>query len=147
MILASEEATARFGSALALQLRIGDVFMLNGEMGAGKTALSRGILRGLGFEGDVPSPTFPIMISYDRPDVSLPLAHVDLYRLDHADDLIELGLDEMLMDGALIVEWPDLLPDRIKRDALVLTLEKQSENARRLTAHVPPSWQDRWSTL
>ena len=144
MILISEEATALLGSRLALQLRGGDIVLLNGEMGAGKTALSRGVLRGLGYEGDVPSPTFPILISYDAPDVSLPLAHVDLYRLDDASDLFELGLDDMLTDGAMIVEWPGLLPDRMKRDALNLTLEKLSECERRLTATVPPAWQGRW---
>jgi tRNA threonylcarbamoyladenosine biosynthesis protein TsaE len=147
MILANEEATDQLGRALAAKLRAGDVILLNGEMGAGKTALSRGIVRGLGFEGDVPSPTFPILISYDAPDVSLPLAHVDLYRLDDVEDLEELGLDEMLVDGALIVEWPGLLPDRIKRDALNLTLEKLDESERSLTALVSPSWQDRWPTL
>ncbi len=147
MILASEEATDKLGRAMAKRLRSGDVILLNGEMGAGKTALSRGILRGLGFDGDVPSPTFPILISYDAPDVSLPLTHVDLYRLDDAEALEELGLDEMLMDGALIVEWPGLLPDRIKRDALNLTLEKLDESDRRLTALVPPSWQDRWPII
>lgn len=147
MILASEAATDQLGRALGAKLRVGDVILLNGEMGAGKTALSRGILRGLGFDGDVPSPTFPILISYDAPDVSLPLAHVDLYRLEDADDLEELGLDEMLLDGALIVEWPSLLPDRIKRDALNLTLEKLDESERRLTALVSPSWQDRWPII
>jgi tRNA threonylcarbamoyladenosine biosynthesis protein TsaE len=146
MILGSEQATDRFGRALALKLRAGDIILLMGEMGAGKTAFSRGVLRGLGFEGDVPSPTFPILISYEAPDVSLPIGHVDLYRLDDASDLVELGLDEMLLDGVLIVEWPDLLPDRIKRDALHLTLEKLSDEERRLTANVPPSWQDRWPT-
>ncbi len=147
MILASEAATDQLGRALASHLKSGDIILLNGEMGAGKTALSRGIIRGLGFDGDVPSPTFPILISYDAPDVSLPLAHVDLYRLEDADDLEELGLDEFLLDGALIVEWPGLLPDRITRDALSLTLEKHSDYERRLTAHVSPSWQDRWPIL
>ena len=144
MILGSEEETSEIGRALAKQLRAGDIILLNGEMGAGKTALSRGVLRGLGYDGDVPSPTFPILISYDAPDVFLPLAHVDLYRLDDANDLIELGLDDMVEGGAMIVEWPGLLPDRMKRDALNLTLEKLSECERRLTANVPPAWQGRW---
>lgn len=144
MILSDESETAQLGRTLARELRAGDIILLNGEMGAGKTALSRGILRGLGFEGDVPSPTFPILIHYDAPDVSLPLAHVDLYRLDDASNLIELGLDDMLTDGVMIVEWPGLLPDRMKRDALNLTLEKLSECERLLTANVPPSWQERW---
>src|SRR3954447_12910305 len=119
MILLSDEgATERFGCALAGQLRAGDTVALSGSLGAGKTTLARGVLRGLGFAGDVASPTFPIVQVYDT---APPLWHVDLYRIEHADELEELGLDDARLDAVLLIEWPERLP-RLWADALRLTL-------------------------
>src|SRR5687767_7678536 len=112
-------ATEAFGAALAAMLRPGDVVALSGPLGAGKTTLARGILRGLGHGGEVPSPTFNIVVTYEPPDVRLPAWHVDLYRIELAGELEELGLDEALAEGALIVEWPERFPD-LWPEALVL---------------------------
>lgn len=137
------EATEAFGRALAPLLRPGDVVALQGALGAGKTTLARGVLRGLGHQGDVASPTFPIIQSYDPPDTRIPLWHVDLYRIEQAQELDELGLDDALADAAMLIEWPERLP-RLWPHALRLTLTADAADSRALTAEVPPAWGSRW---
>ena len=140
IFLPDEAATERLGRALAAQLRACDAVALFGTLGAGKTTLARGVLRGLGFAGDVASPTFPIVQVYEtRP----PLWHVDLYRIEQPEELAELGLDEARLDGALLIEWPERLP-RLWPDTLRLTLDILPDGARALTAVVPPAWGGRW---
>ncbi|MBA4759229.1 tRNA (adenosine(37)-N6)-threonylcarbamoyltransferase complex ATPase subunit type 1 TsaE [Sphingosinicella sp.] len=145
MALADEAATDRFGRRLAARLVPGDVVLLSGDLGAGKTALARGILAGLGHVGEVPSPTFTLVQSYEVPGVRLPVWHVDLYRLEDPDEVEELGLDEILADGALVIEWPERAGARWP-EALHLTLTDSGEGSRRLTARVPPAWEARWPT-
>jgi tRNA threonylcarbamoyladenosine biosynthesis protein TsaE len=140
ILLQDEGATGRLGRALAGQLRAGDAVALFGTLGAGKTTLARGVLRGLGFAGDVASPTFPIVQVYETQP---PLWHVDLYRIEHPQELAELGLDEARLDAALLVEWPERLP-RLWSDALRLSLAIRPDGARALTADVPPAWGGRW---
>ena len=135
------------GHQLAGLARIGDVIALEGGLGAGKTTLARGILEGLGLEEEAPSPSFAIVQPYDVPDVRLPVAHVDLYRIDSPDEAEELALDEYLMDSLLIVEWPDRLGDDAWPDALRLHIAIEPDGARRLTACVPDAWTDRWSQI
>ena len=141
--LADAAATEAFGAALAPLLRPGDVVALFGSLGAGKTTLCRGILRGLGHDGDVASPTFPIVQAYGPPDTRLPLWHVDLYRIEDSSELEEIGLEEALEEAALLVEWPERLP-ALWPDALRLTLKVDADGARALTAQVPPAWGERW---
>src|SRR3546814_8242978 len=119
-MLSNPAATEALGARLGRQLRAGDTIALFGELGAGKTTLSRGILQGLGFKGEVASPTFPIVQTYDPPDVRLTLWHVDLYRIEDAQELEELALDEARGEGALVIEWPErfgpaLWPDSLRR--------------------------------
>ncbi len=141
--LADAEATEAFGRSLAPLLRAGDAIALFGRLGAGKTSLARGILQGLGFAGDVGSPTFPIVQVYEPPDLRLPVWHVDLYRIEDAAELEELGLEEALEDAALLVEWPDRLP-ALWPDTLRLALTDAAAAGRNLTAFVPAAWEDRW---
>ena len=136
------EATGALGAAIAPLLRPGDVVALYGDLGAGKTTLARGILHGLGHEGDVASPTFPIVVPYE--ELKLPVWHVDLYRIEDPADIDELALEEALDGGALIVEWPERLGGRLWPDALRLVLSRAGEGARALTADVPPAWGGRW---
>jgi len=140
ILLADEGETERLGRALAGRLRAGDAVALFGTLGAGKTTLARGVLRGLGFAGDVASPTFPIVQVYET---APPLWHVDLYRIERAGELAELGLDEARLDAALLIEWPERLP-RLWADALRLSLAIRPDGARALTAEVPPAWGGRW---
>jgi tRNA threonylcarbamoyladenosine biosynthesis protein TsaE len=141
--LADADATEAFGHSLAARLRAGDAIALFGGLGAGKTTLSRGILRGLGHAGDVASPTFPIVQAYGPPDTRLPLWHVDLYRIEQESELEELGLDEARGYAAMLIEWPERLP-ALWPETLGLTLDVEADGARALTASVPPAWAARW---
>lgn len=115
----NEEELAVLAARLAGLLRAGDVVTLKGDLGAGKTALSRHIIRALaGFEEEVPSPTFTLVQVYDLPDFTL--WHFDLYRLAEEErDILELGWEDARRDGVALVEWPDRLggllpPDRLE---------------------------------
>jgi len=140
--LSDAGATEAFGQRLAAQLRAGDAVALFGALGAGKTTLARGILRGLGHVGDVASPTFPIVQTYEPPDTRISVWHVDLYRIEDASELAELGLDDAKRDAALLIEWPERLP-ALWPDALRLTLAVAGAG-RALTVEVPPAWGERW---
>lgn len=103
--LADLAAMERFGARLASRLRAGDVVALSGGLGAGKTTLARAILAALGHSGEVPSPTFTILETYDALDP--PVVHADFYRLERPAEAEELGLDDYREGRALIAEWPE----------------------------------------
>src|SRR3989442_10751869 len=96
------------GARIAIALRLGDTVALAGDLGAGKTTLARAILRALGVRDEVPSPTFTLVQSYDT---SPRIAHFDLYRLKSAREMEELGFEDALTDGAVLVEWPERAPE------------------------------------
>lgn len=100
-------ATAALGQLIAAGLRPGDVVALTGGLGAGKTTLARAIIAALGHTGEVPSPSFAIIETYDPPTVRLPLVHADFYRLERPEEADELGLDDYRDGAALIAEWPE----------------------------------------
>lgn len=140
LALADEAATINVGTRLAHALpgdTRGWLFLLQGELGAGKSTLARALIRGLGQEGPVPSPTYTLVEPYQL--ANGPVYHVDLYRIGSADELEFLGWDE-LGDGLTLVEWPEraahlsahadlLLQLRYDGDGRVLTLEACSERA------------------
>jgi tRNA threonylcarbamoyladenosine biosynthesis protein TsaE len=144
MLLDSAEATEQLGRVLADRLQVGDIVTLQGDLGAGKTTFARGVLHGLGFEGDVASPTFPIVQPYEGADMRLALWHVDLYRIADPEELVELGLEEARDHAALVIEWPERLGPALRADSLQLSLARTGEGKRSLTALVPPAWEGRW---
>ena len=144
MILRDPAATAAVGVMLAGLVRPGDVIALSGDLGAGKTTLVRGVLAGLGLESEAPSPSFAIVIAYAPPELRLPVWHVDLYRIENADEIEELGLDDAREDATLLIEWPDRLGAGLWPDALRLHLAVDQDGARRLTWNAPSSWEARW---
>lgn len=144
MRLADAEATAAAGAALAALLRPGDIVALSGGLGAGKTTFARGLLSALGLEEEAPSPSFAIVQPYEPPEVRLPVLHVDLYRLDEPEETDELGLDDALADGVLLIEWPERMGDRLWPETLRLSFVVEADGARRLTAEVPGAWETRW---
>jgi tRNA threonylcarbamoyladenosine biosynthesis protein TsaE len=141
ILLADADATEELGASIAPLLRRHDVIALYGDLGAGKTTLARGILRGLGFEGEVASPTFPIVQPYE--ELAIPVWHVDLYRIEDPAELAELALDEAREAAALLIEWPERLGGRLWPDALRLGLGRDA-GGRALTAGVPAAWGSRW---
>ena len=94
-----------FGARIAARLRAGDVVALSGGLGAGKTTLARAIIAALGHEGEVPSPTFTIVETYEALDP--PLVHADFYRLERPEEAAEIGLDDYRDGAVLIAEWPE----------------------------------------
>lgn len=143
MDLADAQATEAFGARLAAIVLPGDVIMLSGPLGAGKTSIARGLLSALGLEEEAPSPTFAIVQPYAPPETRLPVLHVDLYRIDDLAELEELGLDEARADSVLLIEWPERAPGHWP-DALALTLDFAPDGGRALTASVPAAWEGRW---
>jgi tRNA threonylcarbamoyladenosine biosynthesis protein TsaE len=139
------DALGRWGAALGRSLRPGDVVALSGALGAGKTTLARAVLAGAGHGGEVPSPTFSLVQVYD--DTSPPVAHADLYRLDSAAAAEALGLDDLLFDHALLVEWPERLGAMLWPDMLWLSLEGAGGPDRCLTWIAPAAWEQRWPPI
>ena len=140
--IASEADMASLAFSCAAVLRSGDVIALSGDLGAGKTSFARGLIRGLGWQGEVPSPTYTLVQSYDPPDVRIPVWHVDLYRLEVPDDADALGLFET--DAALIIEWPERLGARVPEEALRLHISGSGDAVRHLTWEAPKAWEGRW---
>ena len=128
----SVEETRALGERLAKQLCPGDVLLLDGDLGAGKSELTRGIARGLGIAGPVTSPTFTILQVHEGG--RLPLFHFDWYRLSGAEELYELSMDEYLYDnGVAVVEWPSMAQEVIPETHLRIRIEAPAENERRFT--------------
>ncbi|MFQ3578352.1 MAG: tRNA (adenosine(37)-N6)-threonylcarbamoyltransferase complex ATPase subunit type 1 TsaE [Verrucomicrobiia bacterium] len=123
------EETIALGAAFARGLTPGTVLLLAGDLGVGKTHLAKGIVEGLGYEGVVTSPTFPIIHEYATPQG--PVIHADLYRIDSESELLRLGLDQLLADAHVaLVEWAQKFPDFFPRSSLTITIEAPDAGTR-----------------
>jgi tRNA threonylcarbamoyladenosine biosynthesis protein TsaE len=117
----SPEATLEIARRVGTRLRAGDVVLLRGRLGAGKTQFVKGLARGLGIDSLVTSPTFTLLQVYPG---LVPMYHFDLYRLQHSAELAGIGFDEYLEgDGVSVVEWPDLFPDAMPSECLWIDIE------------------------
>ena len=127
----SPAETEAVGAALAAKLSPGAVIAYRGDLGAGKTAFTRGLARGLGIHDPVTSPTYTIVNEYLSG--KMPLFHFDMYRLNTADDLFDIGWDDYLERGGVCaVEWSENVEDALE-DPITVTIEKLSDNDRRIT--------------
>jgi tRNA threonylcarbamoyladenosine biosynthesis protein TsaE len=152
LVLRTETAedTRAVGAAIAPLLRARDVVVLTGELAAGKTTFVQGVAVGLGAQEHVASPTFTLVREYTSGRV--PLAHVDIYRLERIQEVLDLALDE-LEDGerVLMIEWGDAVEELLAEDRLKVELTTVGEpngEARRLTLGARgPSWGERWMGL
>jgi tRNA threonylcarbamoyladenosine biosynthesis protein TsaE len=127
----SAAETRALGEELSSSLRPGDVVVLEGELGAGKSELARGIARGLGVRETVTSSSFTILNVYESG--RYPLYHFDWYRLESADELYELGMDEYLGgDGIAVVEWAERCPEAVPENTIRITLDVTGEESRRI---------------
>ncbi|MBB5806155.1 tRNA threonylcarbamoyladenosine biosynthesis protein TsaE [Saccharothrix ecbatanensis] len=138
--------TEEFGRKLGGLVRGGDLVLLSGPLGAGKTALVRGLADGLGVTGRVSSPTFVIARVHEpAPDGrGVPLVHVDAYRLGgHLDELDDLDLDTDLVDAVVAVEWGEGAAERLSEDHLLIRLERRDDDVRIAHLHPHGAWTDR----
>ncbi|MDQ3680277.1 MAG: tRNA (adenosine(37)-N6)-threonylcarbamoyltransferase complex ATPase subunit type 1 TsaE [Actinomycetota bacterium] len=143
----SADDTRQLGALLASLALPGDVILLSGDLGAGKTTFAQGFARGLGVEDAVVSPTFTLVRDYQG---RLPLVHCDVYRLDHLQEVLDLGLGEMLDDGAVaLVEWGDVAAPALPPDYLEMRIQLSDTDAERWLAGraVGSSWVRRMDEL
>lgn len=136
----SIEETTSLARKVAVQLRLGDVLLLKGDLGAGKSTFARALIQSLcGKDTEVPSPTFTLVQTYDADEFTL--WHFDLYRLKHPEEVYELGIEEAYHNGVSLIEWPDRLGGQIPPGALELEFKYGvDENERTLSI---TGWDDR----
>lgn len=145
--LADEAATRALGARLARLARAGDVILLYGTLGTGKSTLARAFVRALtSADEEVPSPTFTLVQAYEAAPADI--WHFDLYRLDKPEDAFELGIEDAFVDGISLIEWPERLGNLVPRRRLEVALGAGAvETARRaiLTSHA--QWDERLKEL
>ena len=136
----TREDTQALGKRLSAGLRPGDVILLSGRMGAGKSEFARGVARGLGIVSAVPSPSFTILNAYD--EGRLPLYHFDWYRIGDESELTDMGLDEYIGgDGVCLIEWHERAEDLLPETALEVLLSPQEDGSRIITLIPHGDWE------
>ena len=145
--LPDEAATAGLAMRLAGFVRAGDVLLLHGDLGTGKTAFARALINALpGAQEEVPSPTFTLVQVYQRGD--LEVWHCDLYRLEASEEIEELGLEEAFVDALTLIEWPERLGPYCPRGALTVALKRGAgETARHMILSGDEHWAARLESL
>lgn len=147
LLTASAEETRDLGTGVATLLRPGDLVSLTGDLGAGKTTLAQGACRALGVREPVVSPTFTLVREYRGVH---PVHHMDVYRLERIQDVIDLGFEEMLDDGGIVfVEWGDAIESLMPDDHLTIELSLPEDgDVRRISVTGSgASWAERWERL
>lgn len=140
-----ERETSSLAASLAKTCRIGDCVLLQGDLGMGKTAFARGFIQALaGADIEVTSPTFTLVQTYPLPQNGM-VWHYDLYRLKSPDELPEIGLDDALLQGITLIEWPEIAQHYLPEDALTITLSAGAHASERMIAIAATSgaWQER----
>jgi len=127
----SVDHTEQIGKQIGQTLKIGSCVAMFGDLGAGKTAMTRGIAAGMGITDTVSSPTYTIVNEYLSGEI--PLIHIDAYRLKNADELFDLGFDEYLDRAAVVVEWSENVLPAIPENAMKVTLERIDGDERDIT--------------
>lgn len=138
--LSNAKETNRLGQTLAAILHAGDVVALKGDLGAGKTTLTRGLVQALCGDIEVPSPTYTLVQTYDAPNFVL--WHFDLYRIEHPDEIFELGWTETA-GGVAIVEWPERAEAHMPQHRLTVRLETIGDHRRAILEPAGEDWQNR----
>lgn len=132
MITHSAEETRTLGKKLSRHLQAGDVVLLQGDLGAGKSEMARGIARGLGIMGPVPSPSFTILNAYD--EGVIPLYHFDWYRLESVQEIYEMGMEEQLGgDGIALIEWSERARECLPEQHLEIIIHTMDEETREIS--------------
>ncbi|PXY17318.1 MULTISPECIES: tRNA (adenosine(37)-N6)-threonylcarbamoyltransferase complex ATPase subunit type 1 TsaE [Prauserella] len=148
MELPTADETIHFGRSLGRVLRAGDLVLLAGPLGAGKTTMTRGIAEGMRVSGRVSSPTFVLARVHPAGPGGVPLVHVDAYRLGgDLSQLDDLDLDTDLEDAAVVVEWGEGFAERLSEDYLVVRLDRRPDDVRTVTLEPHGAWADRTDEL
>jgi|SRR6056297_820442 len=127
----SPAETIAFGNKLAELVNVPALILLNGDLGTGKTLITKAAVSALGYQGDVTSPTFNLVQEYQA---QVEIIHMDLYRLDRSEELLEIGFEDYLNREAVIfIEWPELALSLIPADFIFINIEKLSDNQREIT--------------
>ncbi|WP_139320474.1 tRNA (adenosine(37)-N6)-threonylcarbamoyltransferase complex ATPase subunit type 1 TsaE [Saccharomonospora sp. CUA-673] len=147
--LTTADEAIEFGRRLGRALRPGDLVLLAGPLGAGKTTMTRGIADGMGVQGRVSSPTFVLArVHAAGADGGTPLVHVDAYRLGgDLSELDDLDLDAELESSAVVVEWGEGLAEPLTEDRLVVRIDRHADDTRTVTLEPAGTWTDRASHL
>jgi tRNA threonylcarbamoyladenosine biosynthesis protein TsaE len=127
----SPAETIAFGKKLAEWINVPALILLNGDLGTGKTLITKAVVSALGYQGDVTSPTFNLVQEYQA---QVEIIHMDLYRLDRSEELLEIGFEDYLNREAVIfIEWPELALSLIPADFIFINIKKLSDNQREIT--------------
>ena len=135
--LTSLDETNALGALVAAYLQAGDVLLLKGTLGAGKTTFARSVIKATTGAAEAPSPTFTLVEIYEG--TALTLWHFDLYRLEDPAEIWELGIEDALIDGVSLIEWPEKGPPIFPQSALVISLSPQKSGNRLATISIPDS--------
>ena len=132
LVTTSAESTREAGAQFADVLVGGDIVLLNGDLGAGKTTFTQGMAKGLGIPGPVQSPTFTVIAEYEAGEAGLALQHIDLYRLAGATELDSVGLDDVLdrADTVTVIEWPERMAHALDVDYWAIRIELTGDEER-----------------
>lgn len=133
IILNSEKETIELGKKIASNLKKGDILVLTGELGSGKTKLTEGILTFFGLADEISSPTFTIVNEYQTEN--FPIYHFDVYRLSDSDEFLSIGGDEYFQKGASIIEWGEMIEDVLPKTytKIIFSRDLENENKRIVT--------------
>lgn len=133
----NSEETMNFAFNLASKLNVGDVVVLSGELGAGKTKFTEGFLKFFGLDDEISSPTFSIVNEYKKDNLNI--YHFDVYRLEDVDEFYAIGGEEYFSSGICIIEWGELIEEALPKNCIRINFEKDlsNENIRYLTVNYP----------
>ena len=130
VITNNENETYNIGIKIGKQLKAGDILSLNGDLGAGKTYLTKGIAKGLGVEDYITSPTFTILNEYEG---RIPLYHFDVYRINDVEEMYEIGFEEYLYgNGVCVIEWGSIVEEILPKDAINIKIKNLGEFSREI---------------
>ena len=122
----SEEDTINFAKNFAKNLKVGDIIVLSGELGSGKTKFVQGILENFGMANEISSPTFTIVNEYNSPTINI--YHFDVYRLEDSDEFYAIGGDEYFSQGICIIEWGEMIEDVLPKPYTKITFSKNNDD-------------------
>jgi tRNA threonylcarbamoyladenosine biosynthesis protein TsaE len=145
MMLPDEATTLALAGRVAALVRAGDTVALWGDLGSGKTVFARGFVTALTGETDVPSPTFSLVQTYQAE--GFVVSHFDFYRLDGADDVRELGFDDAVADGVVLIEWPERLGNDLPEDRIDIRFRLVVAGGRFVRLEPHGSWVERLEAL